>query len=176
MSSCQESACPCQWGFGLWSWLSPCLKSSGTRRKAFWETTTAWRRTTLSFLMELCWVTHWVTDNCTNSSAVPVSLRFLVPSLLFRRSLLVCIAVSVQLSLSLSPPAYFIVSQRYSFGLINKLFYAKQICGIDLFNYISVSYIHAKCNDSVIIMIIIAMCSFLCHFSFGAQGPLHETK
>ena len=20
------------------------------------------------------------------------------------------------------------------------------------------------------------MCSFLCHFSFGAQGPLHETK
>ena len=25
-------------------------------------------------------------------------------------------------------------------------------------------------------VMIIIMCSFLCHFSFGAQGPLHETK
>ena len=28
----------------------------------------------------------------------------------------------------------------------------------------------------VILIIIIIMCSFLCHFSFGVQGPLHETK
>ena len=28
----------------------------------------------------------------------------------------------------------------------------------------------------IMIMIIIIMCSFLCPFSFGAQGPLHETK
>ena len=26
------------------------------------------------------------------------------------------------------------------------------------------------------IIIIIIMCSFLCHFSFGAQGPLNEIK
>ena len=25
-------------------------------------------------------------------------------------------------------------------------------------------------------IMIVIMCSFLCHFSFGAQGPLHETK
>ena len=27
-----------------------------------------------------------------------------------------------------------------------------------------------------VIIIIIIICSFLCHFSFGAQGPLHEIK
>ena len=27
-----------------------------------------------------------------------------------------------------------------------------------------------------LLIIILIMCSFLCHFSFGAQGPLHETK
>ena len=28
----------------------------------------------------------------------------------------------------------------------------------------------------IIIIIVIIMCSFLCHFSFGTQGPLHETE
>ena len=33
-------------------------------------------------------------------------------------------------------------------------------------------------NDDTVpeLMMVIIMCSFLCHFSFGAQGPLHETK
>ena len=36
------------------------------------------------------------------------------------------------------------------------------------------THTHARKHARIIIIII--MCSFLYHFSFGAQGPLHETK
>ena len=33
------------------------------------------------------------------------------------------------------------------------------------------------CEDSnILVLIMIIVCSFLCHFFFGAQGPLHKTK
>ena len=34
----------------------------------------------------------------------------------------------------------------------------------------------AYMDSNTWIIITVIVCSFLCHFSFGAQGPLHETK
>ena len=42
--------------------------------------------------------------------------------------------------------------------------------------FVLIAMLECPCVEKVSHIILIIMCSFLCHFSFGAQGPLHETN